>query len=140
MVEATETAVSPYVEAHTLNSEHAWLGLDILKINRASLMAEARLIRRLVSARHKKGKREGELKRSGPTRQVLSEHRKGRLRNEARAAHLAHGYLRDVPYASMENPERLKKPVLMVLAAVRAKVARFSRGAVEGLDIWFSDA
>lgn len=68
-----------------------------LRVNIKSLAAEARIIRQ-------------EAKRAGyPYSGILTEHRRGKLREEARYSHLALGYVRGRTYASMEGPKRLAR-------------------------------
>lgn len=62
-----------------------------LRVNIKSLTAEAKLIRQ-------------EVKRCSPLyMQELTDHRRGRLRQEARLTHLALAYLRGRPYNVVEN-------------------------------------
>lgn len=65
--------------------------LTFLKVNRLSLAAEARIIRRLANAK------------SGDLRHSLKSHRKDVLRPEARAAHLAHAFLTGTVYRRVER-------------------------------------
>jgi len=70
-----------------------------LKVKVTSLAAEARIIRKLE--RHEKAKR----KPGSPPSAAffgLQSHRRFDVRNEARSACLAYGFLRGVPYSAME--------------------------------------
>jgi len=75
--------------------EEFLVGVNAIKINRASLQAEATLLRNKAHDA------------KGMERHALNAHRTGRLRSEARAAHLAWGYLRGRPYSRMEQRSML---------------------------------
>lgn len=62
-----------------------------LKIKSKYLADEARINRKEAN------------KLSGRDKHSLNHHRKTKLRDEARATHLAYGYLRGIPYAAMEQ-------------------------------------
>jgi hypothetical protein len=65
-----------------------------LRINVKSLAAEARLIRH-------------EERRAGPAfRNMLADHRRGRVRDEARYAQLALAFVRGRPYSTVERTEK----------------------------------
>ena len=79
--------------------EYDWkvAAIHKLRVNIKSLAAEARIIRQ-------------ESRRAGyPYSGILTEHRRGKLREEARYSHLALGYVRGRSYASMEGSKRLER-------------------------------
>lgn len=59
----------------------------------------------------------------------LRHHRVVEVRNEARAAQLAYGYLRGKPYAKVEDPEG-RRPPLSTIANAVGMVRRFSPGVL----------
>lgn len=66
---------------------------ELLRVKLKSLAEEARIIRREESRTH------------GALREELSWHRRGVVRNEARATHLAYGFIRGLTRDQME-PKR----------------------------------
>ncbi len=78
--------------------------LTHLKINLCSLAAESRLIRaeELRLVRRAREAPEERAEQIGWLRESLCEHRRGHVRSETRHRHLAYGFLRRVPYESME--------------------------------------
>lgn len=80
-----------------------------LKVKRLSLAAESKIIRRLEKAkarsanRARKAAKDGLAQLSEAERHSLYLHRINVVRKEARASHLADGFIRGVPYAVMEN-------------------------------------
>lgn len=89
--------MSLYEDNWESNNEVALMSLDRLRVNRYSLAQEARIIRKLVSSR-----------RASP-RSALNAHRQGRLREQARAAHLAWGFVLGKTYDQLEGPTTVKK-------------------------------
>ena len=88
---------SPYELASKQNRDDASYRLDRLRVNRASLAAESRIIRTLRN------------KRRGENRHALNYHRTTRVREQSRAAHLAWGFVLGTPYDAIEGPDTRKR-------------------------------
>lgn len=100
-------------------------GLDRLKVNRLSLAAESRIIRKLANQRR------------GLHRHSLKQHRAGRIRTESRAAHLASCFVRGREYAVVEGPETQKRvDRKLVLKKAQMVVPNVT---AEDVDIWIGD-
>lgn len=79
---------------------------DALSVKRASLAAEARIIRNKINSIKRAHRQQVAAGREGfPTRAWhLHDHRIRVVRPEARAAHLAHAFLTGRPYSQVEVP------------------------------------
>ncbi len=120
----TETKpTSPHEAAYAEDPRRATRNLRKLAVNRMSLAAEARILRRLAKGKH------------GPDRHELNLHRTGRLRSEARAAHIAWGYARGRRYEQIEGPHT-RKPVPR--GAIERKIKMIGL-AIEPLASWLPE-
>lgn len=92
-----------------------------LRVNIKSLAAEARIIRQ-------------ETRRAGPAyRNALAEHRRGRLRSEARYAHLAQAFIRGRAHREVEVKTREPAWKTLSYAYLARKIERHWRAkAVPG--------
>lgn len=95
--------------------------IHTLRVNVKSLAAEAKLNRQ-------------EMRRAGPVyRSVLANHRKTKLREEARYAQLALAWVRDVPYRTVEQ----KTKNWVDVKRLREKIMRhFRRYEDQGNSTW----
>ena len=116
-----ERQEAPLQVLYGIDPEHTVLLADKLRINRKSLAAEARINRALAR------------KRRGDVKYALDWHRKNRLRQEARAAHLAWGWLRGVPYRTMEV-EGSSTPPLTAMAKKLGRLGVEATGLREWVD------
>jgi ElaB/YqjD/DUF883 family membrane-anchored ribosome-binding protein len=86
-----------------------------LRIKRKTLAAEARIIKDAEQRALRKARRRlGTNKPSEASYDLYNrfrEHRVTVVRNAARAAHLADAYLRNRPYATVEDPKHRTKPI-----------------------------
>jgi hypothetical protein len=96
-----------------------------LRVNIKSLAAEARIIRK-------------EAKRAGPRyRDALTGHRKGRLREEARMAHLALAFMRGRPYKSVEAKSKIPPKEMATKLCKKVEVAVWGNYARQVYDSTF---
>ena len=99
-----------------------------LKINRLSLAAEARIIKRECS----RLKRRGKHNEIGP----LHHHRVGAVRYASRVANLAHAFLVDTSYEATEKAKGNQLP-LWIAKDVAAKVSKFGPATdVKQIEAW----
>lgn len=108
--------------------------LTELKIKICSLAEEAKIIRR----------EEGRFPSDSNKRFRLRNHRIMVVRREARAAQLAYGFLRGMPYNKMEAKTH-DEPLTTVFAALKRNVVKFgtcewqdSKFTADMLDLWLA--
>ena len=115
--------MSLYEDNWESNNEVALAALDRLRVNRYSLAQEARILKKLAQSR-----------RAQPLA-ALNAHRTGRLREQARASHLAWGFVLGRDYDDLEGPTTVKK-VDYVEFARKVRMALGYHPDNETLEAW----
>lgn len=99
------------------------LSISRLRVNIKSLAAEAKIIRQ-------------EFRRTKFVE--LDNHRKNRLREEARYAQLALGFIRGIPYASIEQKTRNKPDADRLLKKVNNFLDHYSKKTIIDIRNWLA--